>query len=93
LSNYRLIPLNGNARTIAVNGRGYSVAANSFIDVVDFDAQVLAANGFIKVAAVGTTANRPATPSPTARYFDTTVGVEIVFNGANWVNPVSGASV
>ena len=89
----RLIPLNGNARTTAVNGRGYSVAANGFLDVVDFDAQVLTANGWIAVAPVGTTAIRPANPAPGAQFHDTTVGAIIVYHGKNWVNTATGAAV
>jgi hypothetical protein len=47
----------------------------------------------------GTTANRPASGTRFVgmRYFDTSLnsgnGMEIVFNGTNWINPSTGATV
>ena len=41
---------------------------------------------------VGTTANRPAGPATGCGYFDTTLGIPIWYDGANWIN-ASGTTV
>lgn len=76
-----------------INGRLYSAAAGSTLQVPDFDAGVLAANGWTLVATVGTTAQRPANPYQSMFYHDTTLGYVIVFEGAVWRNPNTGAAV
>jgi hypothetical protein len=69
---------------IVVNGRSYSGVPGSVLDVPDMDGAVLAASGWIKVAASGTTAQRPTSTSapfraaPEARYYDTSIGKLIV---------------
>lgn len=40
----------------------------------------------------GTTANRPTSPVTGQRFFDTTLGYPIFWNGSNWVNS-SGTTV
>jgi hypothetical protein len=45
-----------------------------------------------RTTASGTTANRPATVIVGFLYFDTTLGIPVFWNGANWVN-ASGAVV
>lgn len=89
----RVLPPNAAAKTTAANGRTYTCAAASYLDVPDQDALILEANGWIIVAhgGVGTTAQRPTTGlSTTRRYFDTTLGYIIVWTGASWVNPSNG---
>lgn len=84
----------GNA-SITVNGRTYTTSNGAAIDVPDFDAQVMGANGW-KIAAPdgsGTTAERPPKPTNGMRYLDTTLGVVIVFDGKFWRNKITGASV
>jgi hypothetical protein len=79
-----------------VNGRTYTCAPGSYLDVPDFDGNMLAANGWIVSTPLGTstTANRPTAPLVAGmRYLDTTLGYTIVWDGATWRNPTSGASV
>ena len=88
-----------------VNGRNYSCAVGSVIDVPEADAAALEAQGFISLGQVGTTATRPTYP-PTStsearvveppfgkRMVDTTIGAAIIFNGSVWINAVTGATV
>ena len=63
MTNIRLMPAgNGKTTTMTANGRSYTCALGATIDVPDFDAFVLGANGWIQVAPVGTTSQRPAKP-------------------------------
>jgi hypothetical protein len=79
--------------TMTVNGRTYSASAGVPIDVPDFDAQVLKANGWYISAAggVGATPARPASPTKGTRFLDTTLGLEIAFDGKVWRNATTGA--
>jgi hypothetical protein len=97
-----LPPLNVQTQTLNVNGRSYSAAPGATLDVPDFDSGQLAANGWTKVAMSGPTSARPSinpnVSSPTiaargAHYFDSTLGYVVVFDGATWRNPSSGAGV
>ena len=64
MPNVRLIGANGKLATVTVNGRTYTCAAGATIDVPDFDAQILQANGFVALGAtVGATTARPAKPT------------------------------
>jgi hypothetical protein len=87
-------PTDGRTVTV-VNGRTYSCPQGSYLDVPDFDADVLAANGWLAGSTHGTdvTAARPANPKKGATFSDTTLGYNIVFDGKNWRNPVTGAVV
>jgi hypothetical protein len=90
----RLMPEgHGKITSMTVNGRTYSCALGATIDVPDFDAFVLGANGWIQVAPVGTTAQRPAKPGVGNFFHDTTVGKVIIFEGAAWRDPATGAAV
>ena len=93
----RLLPPGGaNPATIQIQDRTYTCAIGSFLDVNDADAQVMMANGWIACAVnglVGPTGARPPTPPADTRFFDSTLGIEIVFDGAFWVNPDTGAAV
>jgi hypothetical protein len=84
--------------------RNYSVAAGATIDVVESDANALEGQNFLRIGWVGPTASRPkaadlefsSTPAAMKgfRYIDTTLGYEIVCDGAGiWHNPVTGAAV
>ena len=81
-------------RTV-VNGGVYSAAAGSAIDVPDFDAVTLGANGFVRVAVSGPTGARTAGfgLGVGTQFFDTTLNELIVFDGATWRSPATGASV
>jgi len=84
-----------NGATTTVNGRTYTCAAGSTVDVPDHDALVLESNGWTLVAQHGanTTALRPTNPVKNSTYLDTTLGFVIKFDGKVWRNPVSGAAV
>ncbi|WP_315792251.1 MULTISPECIES: hypothetical protein [unclassified Bradyrhizobium] len=85
---------------ITVNGRTYSCAVGSTIDVPDFDHFVMSANGWTNLAGnaavlatVGTTASRPANPSKGQTFHDATLNLTIAFDGKTWRNPATGAAV
>ena len=96
-----LPPTDVQKRTLSVNGRTYSSAPGSVADVPDHDAGQLEANGWVRVEESGPTSARPnfaATPagalnSAGRRFLDTTVGALIVWDGATWRNPATGAAV
>jgi hypothetical protein len=86
------------------NGRTYSCAAGSTIDVIESDAITLESRGFLRLGVVGATANRPTYP-PNANsdsrivanplgyeFIDSTIGKVVRYNGATWVDVVTGAS-
>jgi|SRR5882672_1294991 len=97
----RVLPPPDVARqTLAINGRTYTAAAGSFLDVAaDADAYELTANGWVFVGLSGTTAARPTVNSapqplqPSMRYFDTTLSKTIFWDGAVWRDPLNGNSV
>ena len=89
----RVLPPSAAAKTTAANGRTYTCAAASYLDVPDQDAAILEANGWIIVVhmGVGTTAQRPTTGLQMGkRYLDTTLGYTIRYTGKSWVNPANG---
>lgn len=94
-----LPPVDVAYRRREVNGRTYSAAPGTVIDVPDHDGLMLSANDWILVARVGTTAQRPTgtadpnSPTPGTQFYDTTLGALIVFDGATWRSPVDGAAV
>ncbi|MCW2285691.1 hypothetical protein M2323_001985 [Rhodoblastus acidophilus] len=80
-------------------GRIYTGAPGVAIDVVDFDAAELSANGWVWIAPSGPTSSRPAgalgpyPAAPGVHFFDTTLNALIVFDGATWRNPATGTAV
>jgi hypothetical protein len=80
---FRMLPPTSVAQQIrTVNGRTYSGAPGQAVDIVDFDAEVLTANGWTKVSLSGPTTSRPsptlgATPPylavPGLDFLDTTL--------------------
>lgn len=99
--NIRMLPPTGGA-TFAVAGRSYTAAANSFIDVPDFDAIVMQANGWTKCAAVGPTTARPTVASPGFagapragfQFFDTTLSKTVIWHRSGaWIDPATGGAV
>lgn len=85
----RMIPTKRrpNGDPITVYGRVYTNTWDSVIDVPDSDAAVLAANGWLRVCFVGTTAQRPVStaqaPNQIYRamyYYDTTLSKMIIFD-------------
>lgn len=90
------------SQTIVVNGRSYSGAPGAVMDILDADAVMLSANGWVKVALSGPTSARPLTSqatgslyfaAPGLQFYDTSLGKIVVFDGATWRDPVTGAAV
>src|SRR5277367_3628500 len=93
-------PLNGQA-TINVNGRSYSGAPGTIADIVDADAMILDGAGWTRVCFSGPTSGRPTISLSNGNYFaasrgfsylDTTISAIVVWDGATWRNPITGAS-
>ena len=88
-----LPPANG-PLTIEVFGRKFTTTAGTPISVNDNEANILAANGWIICAlgGHGPTSGRPTNPKKNDRYTDTTVGSDLVWDGAAWRHVTTGAS-
>lgn len=93
MSTQRVSPPSDGRTSLTFNGRTYTCAIGSTIDVPDFDALVLVANGWMAATTHGVeaTSNRPANPKRGMTYLDTTLGVVITFDGKKWRNPLTGA--
>jgi hypothetical protein len=98
MANIRMMPpqgaLKGNA-TLVVKGRSYTCAVGQTLDVPDFDAPVLEANGWVFTAlgGVGSTTQRPSNPPLKTRYHDTTLSADVLYVGNGiWVHHDTGAS-
>ena len=98
MPNVRLMPGLGSASPFKIPGtaRTYSCAAGAFIDVPDFDAQILRGAGWVSPTRgdgqVGATAARPVRPAQGQQFLDTTVGAILVYDGrGNWLHSVTGA--
>jgi hypothetical protein len=84
-------------QSLTVNGRKYSTTPGNPIAVPDFDAQILCANGWVLASAnlgvaTGPTSARPKNVPVNTRYQDTTVGYEVMWDGATWRHTQTGAS-
>lgn len=95
---HRLMPpADGLHPSIIVNGRSYTCALGSTIDVPDADANVMMANGWTTASTggVGTTAQRPSAvvAGKGGEFHDSTLGFTIKSDGKVWRNPTSGAAV
>lgn len=96
MATVRLMSANNLAKSQTVNSRTYTVAAGAEIDVPDFDAWVLLADGWVNAApgaTSGATALRPVNPAKNTTFHDTTLGYTIVYDGKSWRNPATGAIV
>jgi hypothetical protein len=91
----RLIPPVGLAATSKVNGRTYTCAAGATIDVLDFDAGSLTAQGWLASGlAVGVSAARPVNPPIGTVFNDTSVGAAVIYVGKGvWAHHANGSSV
>lgn len=95
MPNIRVLPPAAGGLT-TVNGRTYTCAAGASIDVPDFDAKVLSANGWIitSPAGVGGTSARPLNPKQGDHFVDTDLAsISIRFDGKVWRNNSTGAAV
>jgi hypothetical protein len=91
-----LPPIAVQQQIIVANGRTYSSTPGHVVDVLDFDATVLTANGWLRVAQSGTTAQRPTSSqgngfsaAPGTPFYDMTVGALLIFDGAAWRSPTA----
>jgi hypothetical protein len=101
---YRMLcPPTGNT-TAVVNGRTYVGVVGTPVDVPDFDGKLLEANGWEKAAELGsgTTAQRLAqtllpmgqgAPMGGDEFYDSTLGMVVMYDGKNWRRPDTGAIV
>lgn len=85
-----------------VFGRVYAAQPGTTVDAPSGDAATLVAAGFTYVALSGSTAQRPTQGVALVgvdglqaglEYFDTTLGICIFYDGAQWRNPATGAAV
>jgi hypothetical protein len=98
--NRRLLPpVAVTNQTVIANGRTYTAAPGSFLDVADDDSMVLEANGWTFVAFSGPTTARPGNmltsvpmATPGFRFYDTTLAALAIWDGATWRSP-AGASI
>ena len=88
-------PADGLHPSITANGRSYTCALGSTLDVPDQDAAVMLANGWTSHAGgqVGSTAARPTAPYRGQEFHDSTLNKTIVFDGKVWRDPASGTAV
>src|SRR5262245_20637748 len=104
MQKYRMMPpLDIASQTRTVNGRSYSAAPGTVVDVPVDDGRMLEANGWTRIALVGASSERPTNTQPQSglpealanglRFFDTTLGKLIQFDGASWRDPATGNSV
>lgn len=79
----------------AANGRLYKAAPGSYLDVPDFDAQVLAANGWTLATngGSGPSAARPVAPVKGTAYHDASLGYTVIWDGKTWRNPANATAV
>jgi hypothetical protein len=101
--NFRVLPpVAVRSQTLTVNGRNYTGAPGVAMDVPDFDAQVLGANGWICCCPSGPTSARPTTnpnisapytAAPSSKFYDTSIGKMLIFDGATWRDPATGNAV
>jgi hypothetical protein len=94
---YRLFPpAIGNGGNTVIGGVAYVATIGTALDVPSLAvANQLMANGWTCVAMHGadTTANRPTNPQRGVPFFDTTLGLTIVHEGANWRNAANNQIV
>jgi hypothetical protein len=88
-----LPPIDVRYQKMIVFGRSYAGAPGATLDVLDSDAAVLTANNWIRVGRSSTTATRPTDARVGETLLDTTLGIVIIWDGANWRNPVTGVGV
>jgi len=99
----KLFPSGGpETAALSTSGRTYSGSPGTVLDVSDFDAIPLQAQGWVPVCfglpalvqgGSGATWARPATPKYGCHFFDTTLGKLVVWDGDAWRDPGSGNSI
>lgn len=78
------------------NGRSYTAVAGQIVDIPNFDAGI---EGWCELCQVGPTSARPSgtlppnAPGKGQLFIDTTLNAVIVWDGATWRDPLTGAAV
>jgi hypothetical protein len=97
---FRMLPPVAVAQqSLVVNGRRYSGTPGSAVDILDADARMLAANGWVQIAPSGPTSSRPTMNPSSAPYilglgfefYDTTISKLIFWDLQNWRDPAGNA--
>jgi hypothetical protein len=95
-----LPPPSGATQTMSANGRPYSASPGAVLDVLDIDANIMLANGWVCGIPSGPTTSRPKTRlnapydvGPGFLFVDTTLAAVIIWDGATWRNVITGAAV
>ncbi|TDR82197.1 hypothetical protein [Paludibacterium purpuratum] len=93
MATFLMHPPGAGSSTITVNGRKYSTTPGTPIPVPDFDAAVLQANGWMATTngGTGTTVARPLNPKSNTVFYDSTLGIDVVWDGKTWRNKITGA--
>jgi hypothetical protein len=92
----RLFP-HGAGHATTRNGR-YTNTPGNYIDepAGDLELNLLLANGWLKIGPAGPTSGRPTDPVTLSNapilYVDTTLGKTVVWDGAAWRDPATGAT-
>ena len=86
-------PADGLRPTITVNGRTYTCALGATIDVPDADSDVMIVNGWTRASDSGVGNVRPQKALKNQVFHDTTLNLNIFFDGKVWRNPNTGAAV
>lgn len=97
MQNIRMLPPVSGETSITFNGRTYSCAVGSYLDVPEVDARVLAANGWRSLGqncrGVGATTARPTDYLRAGDTFiDTTLSAVVQWDGAAWRDVQTGAT-
>ena len=97
-----LSPATARSPFILSNGQSVAQVPGTLLDVADHLADQLAANGWTRVATVGTSGQRPSSNASAvgagvaqqgSLFWDTTLAALILFDGTAWRNPATGAAV
>ena len=88
-----LIPPAAEQLALEVNGRRYGAEAGQTIDAPESEALILATKGWVLLGQAGTSEERPALPRAGDRFLDDSLGLELIFDGADWRNSATGAVV
>jgi hypothetical protein len=79
-----------------VNGRSYVCVPGSVVSVPDFDAGALESNGWVRTAAHGSgaTTGRPTTGLFKGyEFYDSSLSINVIWDGKVWRSHVTGAAV
>jgi hypothetical protein len=95
MASIQMMPAGG-TNPATVNGRVYTCPLNGVLVVPDFDAAVLESNGWVRCASHGTgaTTSRPTTGLFKGfEFFDSTLGINIIWDSKVWRSHATGAVV